>query len=238
MPNLLLVDDQPNRASTWLNELTALKFEVEHKQSNQDIKAALVDTQVDILLLRLALSRLDGLAICREVRPVFQGFIVILAEYADEIDEVVSLEMGADEYLAEPISHRKLLARLANLQRRQKSLARLDSKFTTTATNLALSVGLLSLNKLNNSCSYNQIEVPLAYGEFQVLYYLASHSDRLVSREELLQNTRGIEYDGFDRSIDVSIARLRKHFAHLLDTSAAIVTVRAKGYMLVSLNWQ
>lgn len=238
MINIVLVDDHSNRARELQTYLQQADMQCHLYQSNQDLAQKLESQESDILLLRLSLSQADGFSVCRNIRSIYKGFIVLLAEVQDDIDEIVSLEMGADEYIAEPVNPRVLIARLHNLLRRHKYLQ--APQITTDLSKLVpeLHCGRLCLNKVSQECLFDGQPVELQQSEFLLLHYLANHPDRLLNREELLQNIRGIEYDGLDRSIDVAIARLRRHFATLLDANLAIVTVRAKGYIFSSEHWQ
>lgn len=176
--------------------------------------------QPELVVLDLTLPGLDGLEVCRQVRPRFDGRILVLTARGDEGDEVVGLELGADDYLAKPVAPRRLLARVAALLRR------------IPTSSGVVENGPLVVDPHRREASLSDRRLALSTAEFDLLHYLALRRGQAVTREALYRDLRGVSYDGVDRSIDLRISRLRKH---LLDDPADpqwIKTVHGVGYLM------
>lgn len=236
----MLIHDQPDQASqlqTYLRD-RGLNCQIFH--CDGPIQGKIEQEKPDITLIYLSQSHQDGLSVCRQIRDSYPGLILLIAPVQDPIDEIVSLEIGADDYIAAPINLRLLLARIHNLLRRGAHQQAPEISLERTALQAELTIGELRLNKAELSCCFRGEWIPLSGSEFQVLCYLADHENQLISREQILLHTRRIDYDGLDRSIDVAIARIRKHFAHIsdMDMNQAILTIRTQGYMFNRLLWE
>ena len=184
-----------------------------------------------LILLDLMLPGTDGLAVCRELREIFDGPILIFTARDSDIDQVIGLEAGADDYVAKPIDPMVLLARTRALLRRVEKRAE-----------QAKPIGEIVLGGLRISEAAQEVwldgsSIELTTQEFELLCMLARHAGKVLSREEIFRRLRGIEYDGIDRSIDGRISKLRRKLADSAATPARIKTVWGKGYLLVPDAW-
>lgn len=189
--------------------------------------------QPDTVILDLMLPRADGFQVCREVRSQFAGQILILTASEEDMDQVAGLELGADGYLIKPIHPRVLLAHLRLLERKRQPVVEPNQDDNAKS----LRFGALEIHPVSRAVTLHGDEVVLTPAEFDVLCLLASRPEQVISRDEILKTLRGIEYDGFDRSVDVKVAALRKKLADNLSQPRKIITVRAKGYLFVPDAW-
>lgn len=184
---------------------------------------------VDLIVLDLMLPGDDGLVLCRNLRAKSQIPVIMLTARGDELDRILGLEMGADDYLPKPFNPRELLARIKGVLRRTASLPAVaeESEFTPVtfdgwrldpvSRHLEAESGLI---------------VPLSGAEYRLLRVLLAHPNRVLSRDQLLELTQGREAEPFDRSIDVLISRLRRHLQDEPKSPRIIKTVRGQGYVL------
>jgi len=196
--------------------------------------------QPDLLILDLMLPGKDGLSVCREIRTQFNGKILILTASDDDMDQVAALEMGADDFVCKPIQPRVLLARIRMLLRRKEPVAETDNNDINNEPSSDANVfqlGSLSLNVLTQRTLLNSELVNLTPSEFDLLRILVEHADEVLSRERLVKLTRGIDYDGIDRTIDNKIVLLRKKLQDDPALPKKIITLRGKGYLLVANEW-
>lgn len=224
---ILLVDDDVELTSLISQFLTMNGFEVDIEPNGDNAVKRIWSLKPDLIVLDLMLPGLDGLSICRQIREDFFGPIIMLTALDDDIDEVTGLEVGADDYLCKPIKPRVLLAHIrAQLRRHTHISQQLDINIKT-----ALSDELV-IDATKRKVSYQQQEIPLTCAEFDLLWVLASHAGRIISRDELHQEIFRLAYDGLDRSIDLRISRLRKKLSDNSKEPNIIKTVRNKGYLL------
>ena len=235
LPSILVVEDDVELALLTQNYLQkhGYSVSVEHN-GNLAVKRIVEDTP-DLVILDIMLPEKDGLSICREVRTTYKGWILMLTAKAGEIDEIVGLEVGADDYLPKPVEPRRLLARVKSLLRRSGS-GEPASKIpeSNQPQNLKiLKVGRLLVDAANHKAYLNNQALELTSGEFDLLWYLANNRGRTISREELSQAIRGISYDGLDRNIDLRVTRLRKKLADEGKNPRIIKSIRGIGYLFV-----
>jgi two-component system OmpR family response regulator/two-component system response regulator RstA len=177
----------------------------------------------DAVLLDVNLPGLDGFSICRNVREKYAGVIIMLTARGEEVDEVLGLEAGADDYLAKPVRPRALLARLQSHLRRAVPGERAVAP---------LVVGSLVVDDGQRRATIGGREVNLTTAEFDLLLLLAKHAGCTVSRKDLYLQLQGMKYDGLDRSIDLRISRLRKKLGDDPLRPKRIKSVRGAGYLL------
>jgi DNA-binding response OmpR family regulator len=182
-----------------------------------------------LLILDLGLPGQDGFSICKQLRPMYGNPILILTARDNDIDHVLGLEFGADDYVVKPIEPRVLLARINALLRRATPQPSLASK--------TLRFGRLVINCVARSVSLNDQPIALSSNEFELLVYLASHAGEIQSRETLFQQLYRREYDGLDRMLDVRISHLRKKLGDEADSSERIKTIWGQGYLFVPDAW-
>jgi two-component system response regulator RstA len=224
---ILLVDDDVELTSLISQFLTMNGFDVEVESNGDHAIKRIWSVKPDLIVLDLMLPGLDGLSICRSIREDFFGPIIMLTALDDDIDEVTGLEVGADDYLCKPIKPRVLLAHIrAQLRRHTHISQQLDTNIKT-----ALSDELV-IDATKRKVSYQQQDILLTCAEFDLLWVLASHAGRIISRDELHQEIFRLTYDGLDRSIDLRISRLRKKLSDNSKEPNIIKTIRNKGYLL------
>ena len=216
---IMLVEDDDKLASLLHDYLSNFGFDVVVVHSGIDAVEKILSIQPSLVVLDLMLPGLDGLSVCRKVRSQFSGRILMLTASGDDMDQVAALEIGADDFVQKPIQPRVLLARIKNLLRRDQG----STEATTSAElNQAIrsdkekAFGSLWLNESLQRCKLNDELVPLTPSEFLLLWHLVKHAEQVLSREELLQSLRNIEYDGLDRSVDNKIAQIRKKLKEYL----------------------
>ena len=224
---LLLVEDDRELAAMVADFLAGNGFEVA-VEGNGDIAANRVLAEsFDVLLLDIGLPGMDGISICRTVREKFTGPILMLTARGDEVDEVIALECGADDYLAKPVRPRALLARL------KVHLRRTRTPESDPATK-RIEVGSLIIDSTNRTVRIDEQSVSLTTAEFDLLWLLAENVGAVISRDELYQKLHGVRYDGLDRSIDLRISRLRKKLGDDPVNPQRVKSVRSVGYLLAT----
>lgn len=194
------------------------------------------DEVPDLVVLDLMLPGEDGLAICRRVRPFYNGPILMLTARTDDLDQVLGLEMGADDYMSKPVRPRVLLARIRALLRRISEPAAQVGVGPQSGTEEGperLVFNNLVVDHSMREAWLDDESIDLTSAEFDLLWLLASNAGRVLSREEIFTSLRGIEYDGQDRSIDVRVSRIRPKIGDDPVHPRRIKTVRSKGYLFV-----
>lgn len=229
---VLLVEDDVKLAALVREFLEASGFDVGVEPRGDRAPDRILTEQPDLVILDLMLPGLDGLAICRQVRPRFDGAILMLTARGEETDEIVGLELGADDYLAKPVRPRRLLARVNTLLRRVDRLSSSSAGEDEVGAR-RLTVGRLVVDAGNRQAAMDGEHVTLTTAEFDLLWLLASHAGEVLSRDHIYRELRGMEYDGLDRSMDLRVARLRKKLGDDGKQPQLIKSVRGAGYLLV-----
>jgi len=194
---------------------------------------AIIEQQPDIVVLDLMLPGADGLEVCRMVRDKYKNPILMLTARTDDVDQVLGLEMGADDYVAKPVKPRVLLARIRALLRRSEA-AGADGAGVDDQGNVSrLEFGDLVIDNSAREVWLTSVPVDLTSAEYDLLWLLASNAGVILSREEIFERLRGIQYDGQDRSIDVRVSRIRPKVGDDPMNPRRIKTVRSKGYLFV-----
>ncbi|EGA70540.1 DNA-binding response regulator [Vibrio sinaloensis DSM 21326] len=227
---MLIVEDDLKLQQMLARYFSGQGFNVSTLDDGSQAVEYIIDHQPDVVLLDLMLPVMDGLTICRQTRAHFAGKILMLTASEDDFDHVAGLETGADDYVTKPIKPRVLLARIRSLLRRYVEV-------TTMRSQDQLSFGKLKLLNTYKRCELGSQAVSLTDSEFDLLWILANNADKVLSRDVLTQTLRGIEYDGFDRTIDNKIVRLRKLLGDDAAPAEKIQTVRGKGYLFASDAW-
>ena len=186
-----------------------------------------------LVLLDLLLPGKDGLSICREIRRVNEVPILILTAKDTDIDHVIGLEAGADDYVMKPVDPMVLLARVRALLRRTER-----GGATPAERKPDLLLGALRISETSREVWLQGAPVPLTTQEFELLSLLAHRAGELVSRDEVFRSMRGIDYDGIDRSIDGRVSKLRRKLGDDAAAPTRIKTVWGKGYLLVPDAWE
>ncbi len=225
--NILLVEDDASLAE-WIQQyLRGHGFHLQHLARGDEVIAVVQQQKPDAVILDVMLPGKNGFDICRELRQFYSGPILMLTALNDETDEVQGLELGASDYLNKPVRPRILLARIKALLRREP-IEQLDGQ---------LHFGKLKIIRDAKAVFYRDQPVPLTANEFDVLWLLANSAGQVISRDQLVSELRGFEYDGFDRSIDIRISRLRKKLSDNADQPYRIKTIWARGYLFSPEAW-
>ena len=228
---ILVVDDDLRLRELLKRYLSEHGYSVNVAADGESMNRVRARERYDLLVLDLMMPGEDGLSICRRLRGGNDTTpIIMLTAKGDEIDRIVGLEMGADDYLPKPFNPRELLARIQAVLRRQ---APLPIPGAPTATANVVEFGGYSLDLAARRLSKGGADITLTTGEFALLKILVSHPREPLSREKLMELARGREHEPFDRSIDIQVSRLRK----LIEPDHAhpryIQTVWGFGYVFV-----
>lgn len=235
---ILIVEDDERLADLTKEYLESNGLVVSIEANGAHAVDRIVNEKPDLVVLDLMLPGEDGLSICRKVRPVYNGPILMLTARTDDLDQVLGLEMGADDYMSKPVRPRVLLARIRALLRRIKDQSSIAADASASAAQSGDGPTRLVFNNLVVDSSMreawlNEESIDLTSAEFDLLWLLSSNAGNVLSREEIFTALRGIEYDGQDRSIDVRVSRIRPKIGDDPVHPRRIKTVRSKGYLFV-----
>ncbi len=224
---ILIVEDD-EEISRLVGDLLAREgFTVKAVPNGDAMTGALAKGQPDLIILDLMLPGEDGLSICRRLRANSQIPILMLTAKSDDIDRVIGLEMGADDYLGKPFHPRELLARVRAILRRSAGAGSGVQSRRYAFAEFVIDLDARTLTDAAGSA------VPLTSAEFDLLACFILRPRRVLSRDQLLDWTRGRMADPFDRTIDMSISRLRKKLEGAAPDAGIITTVRNNGYLFV-----
>ncbi|MDF7670473.1 winged helix-turn-helix domain-containing protein [Orbaceae bacterium ESL0721] len=230
---ILIIEDDHKLASLIQTYLTKHGYTVEWHERGDDAEEKIRESNPDLLILDVMLPGKSGFDICRDIRGWFTGFILIMTASGDDIDEIVGLELGADDYLAKPIEPRLLLARIRALLRRKHAEFDLEQIGSEAQNSQLLTFDNLTINAENRKVLLDQQEIDLTTAEFDLLWLLANNAGKILSRDDIFAQVRGIDFDGSDRSIDARISRLRRKLLDDPENPLRIKTVRGKGYLFL-----
>ncbi len=224
---ILVVDDEQPIADILKFSLEKEGFSVECAYDGEEALSKVTALNPDLILLDIMLPLKDGMEVCREVRKKYDMPIIMLTAKDSEIDKVLGLELGADDYVTKPFSTRELLARVkANLRRQQQKgeEASIDKK--------TLQIGSLTIEPDAYLVTKRDVVIELTHREFELIYYLAKHIGQVLTREHLLQAVWGYDYFGDVRTVDVTVRRLREKVEDNPSHPNWIITRRGVGYYL------
>jgi len=233
--HIMLVEDDMSLAEWFGDYLTDHGYLVTLANRGDTAIELIESDQPDLVILDIMLPIKDGFEVCQAIRPFYHGPILMMTARDHETDEVLGLELGADDYLVKPVKPRVLLSRIKALFRRVSS--------PVVAEELEVDLNKVSFGDLiidanSRTTTLAGVKVAISSNEFDVLWQLAQAADSVVSRKELVTQRRGIEYDGFDRSIDILISRIRKKLGDDASNPYRIKTVWGKGYLFVKDAWE
>lgn len=224
--NLLVVDDDPEIRELTEAYLSQQGFDVACVDSGEAMDAYLEEHEVDLIILDLMLPGEHGLSIARRLKNSSAVPIVIVSAEGEDIDRIVGLEVGADDYLAKPFNPRELLARIRAVLRRSNA-----SSTSNNASQSKVQFGRFKLDMSSHQLSTADTLVPLTSGEFDLLAILVAHPNKVLDRDRILDLLTGAERSPFDRSIDVRVTRLRGKIETDPSVPVFIKTIWGKGYM-------
>lgn len=231
MTRILLVEDDERLAGLTAEYLRRNDLHVSIEPRGDTAEARILAEQPDLVILDVMLPGKDGFEVCRAVRQQYRGVILMLTARDEDFDQILGLELGADDYIAKPVQPRVLLARIKALLRRLPTPSEQDNASDQ------LIFGNFRISQSTRTASLGSQNIDLTTAEFDLLWLLASHAGNVLSRDDLLQELRGIGFDGLDRSIDARISRLRKKLNDDPENPTRIKTVRGKGYLFSKHDW-
>ncbi|MCK6259358.1 response regulator YycF [Fictibacillus sp. WQ 8-8] len=224
---ILVVDDERPIADILQFNLEKEGFQVTCAYDGVSAIEKIENEKPDMILLDIMLPMKDGMEVCREVRKKYDTPIIMLTAKDSEIDKVLGLELGADDYVTKPFSTRELIARVkANLRRHQQETER------EVDENNEIVIGSLTIHPDAYLVTKRGESIELTHREFELLYYLAKHIGQVMTREHLLQTVWGYDYFGDVRTVDVTVRRLREKVEDNPSHPLWIITRRGVGYYL------
>lgn len=223
-PRVLIIDDD-ERLSELLREYLGSRFGFDVRTAaHPEAGLRLLKSDApDIVILDVMLPDMDGFAVCRRIRETSRVPIVMLTARGDVMDRIVGLELGADDYLPKPFEPRELVARIQAVLRRGKPAEPDD----------LLRVGPLELNWTARAVRLDGKELVLTAAEFDLLGLLVRNRGRVLTRDRILDETKGLDWESYDRSIDVLVSRLRQKLGDNAKRPAFIRTIRGTGYCFI-----
>ena len=224
LKHILIVDDDPGLRELVVDYLGASGYQVTAVGDGDGMRNALAGQTADLLILDLMLPGEDGLSLLRWLREQNGPPVIIVSARGDEVDRVVGLEMGADDYLAKPFGPRELLARVRAVLRR-------TGADETASEHSVLAFGPFRLHLNNHTLTRDNEEIPLTAGEYNLLRVLLEHPSQVLSRDHLTSLLKGYERSPFDRSIDIRVTRLRRKIESRPDAPVYLRTVWGEGYL-------
>lgn len=226
---IVFVEDDIRLAELIQDYLVKNGFKIILKHDGYEGEKAILEHNPDIVILDLMLPGQNGMEICRRVRHKYNGPILFLTAQDDNMDEVAALEMGADDYIIKPVEPRVLLAKLRAVARRLESFVEAETE--------QFQFGNLIINNSSRNITLKNKKITLSPNEYELLIILVKNAGQIMSRNDLFEMLRGISYDGLDRTIDITISRLRKKLGDCTSNPEKIKTVWGKGYLFVKEAW-
>jgi two-component system, OmpR family, response regulator len=228
--HILVVDDDREIRDLVARYLGSHGLRVRTAADGRQMQREIGDWSFDLIILDLMLPGEDGLSLCRRLRVETAIPVIMLTAMGEETDRIIGLEMGADDYIAKPFNPRELLARIKAVLRRTATTDNAQLAPKGRAARYVFAGWKLDM-KTRELISPNALLIPLSGGEYDLLAAFVTHSQRILSRDQLLDLARGREAQPFDRSIDVQVSRLRRKIEEDPANPTLIKTVRSGGYM-------
>jgi len=239
--HVLVVDDEPRIRTMLRRYLTGEGFKVSDAEDGAAMRELLERETIDLVLLDLMMPGEDGLSLVRSVRQRSEIPILMMSGKGDLIDRVVGLETGADDYITKPFELREILARIRTVMRRARPPARPEAAISEAAKPAAATAEeVLSFEGWRLDLTRRELRRPsgepvgLTAGEFELLRVFATHPNRVLSRDQLLDLAKGREWAAFDRAIDTQVGRLRKKIEADPGNPTLVKTVRGGGYVFAA----
>ena len=236
---ILVVDDETNIVDMLVLNLQKEGYNtLEANDGEQAVNIAL-EQKPNLVLLDIMIPKMDGLAVCKKIRQTINIPIIMLSARDEEIDKILGLELGADDYITKPFSLRELMARVkANLRKAEVTLSdtnniREEENKEDEAQNI-ITVGELTLDPNKFEVKVKGQVIDLTLREFEVMKYLAAQPGQVVTREVLLEKVWGYEYYGDIRTVDVTVRRIREKIEKDTSTPKILITKRGVGYYIAS----
>ncbi|MDB8868577.1 response regulator YycF [Pediococcus acidilactici] len=227
MPKILVVDDEKPISDIVKFNLDKEGYDVVTAYDGEEALEKVESEEPDLILLDLMLPKIDGLEVARQVRAKHNIPIIMVTAKDSELDKVVGLELGADDYVTKPFSNRELVARVKANLRRQDQFQQSNEEVKNN-----IKIGPLVINSDSYSVTRDGAQLDLTHREFELLHYLAQHTDQVMTREHLLQTVWGYDYFGDVRTVDVTVRRLREKIEETPSNPQILITRRGVGYYL------
>ena len=224
---IMLIEDDAELAELTLEYLRGFDHQVSHEADGNKAVERILSEQPDLVLLDIMLPGKNGIDICREVRERYSNPIIMLTARTDQIDQIIGLEIGADDYICKPVEPRLLVARINAVSRR------IQRETPEPASQQLIQVQDLHIDSSARVVTRNGEALILSTQEYDLLELLASNAGEILSREYIFHEVRGLEYDGMSRFVDITISRLRHKIGDDPHNPSRIKTVRNRGYLLV-----
>lgn len=238
MNKIVYVEDDPDVGALIAAYLGKHDMDVIVEPRGDNAEATIAREKPDLVLLDIMLPGKDGMTLCRDLRGQWQGPIVLLTSLDSDMNHILSLEMGANDYILKTTPPAVLLARLRlHLRQNTSTSNSIASAQSALTPHKALRFGTLSIDPVNRQVLLSGENIALSTADFELLWELATHAGQIMDRDALLKNLRGVSYDGMDRSVDVAISRLRKKLLDSATEPYRIKTVRNKGYLFAPHAW-
>lgn len=227
MKTILVVDDD-KKLNELLNQyLTKHNFKCVTVENPKDAFVRLRNNHFDLIILDVMLPGMDGFEAVKEIRKSYDTPVLMLTARGEVTDRVVGLELGADDYMPKPFEPRELVARIQSILRRSELKLKKDE-----IIKLKFSSGVLCIDVNKRSAHLNDKDLELTSTEFELLMLFVKYNGKVMSRDEIMQNTKGISWMSFDRSVDVMVSRLRNKLKNSKNHKEQIIkTVHSIGYM-------
>ncbi|WP_394175384.1 winged helix-turn-helix domain-containing protein [Thalassotalea litorea] len=230
LTKILLVEDDRQLSDLIKDFLVAEDFHVKQEFRGDTVEKVVETFSPDLIVLDVMLPGKDGFTVCRDLRMTYQNPILMLTAKSTDFDQVLGLEIGADDYVAKPVEPRVLLARIHALLRRGRMAQGAQDKGEVTC-------GKLYVNKNSRQVILDGENIELTSQEFDLLWLLANRAGEVQNRDYIYKAVVGREYDGMDRSVDVRISRLRKKLHDSNESPFRIKTIWGQGYLFVADAW-
>ena len=234
---ILLVEDDQRLADLTAEYLRKNDFTVTIEPRGDTAEQRILSDNPELVILDVMLPGKDGFEVCRAVRDRYKGVILMLTARDEDLDQILGLELGADDYISKPVQPRLLLARIKALLRRTPATPPSNGEHAATGSAAEMAFGSFRISQVTRSTHLGKDNIELTTAEFDLLWLLACHAGSVLSRDDLLQQLRGIGFDGLDRSIDARISRLRRKLGDDPENPTRIKTVRGKGYLFSKHDW-
>lgn len=228
----LVVDDEPALADVVSSYLTRDGFEVEVAHRGEDALERARSLDPDVVVLDLGLPGIDGLEVCRQLRTFSDCYVIMLTARADELDTLVGLSVGADDYLTKPFSPRELVARIRAMLRRPRSSTRADAAVVAEAAAPPIAIGDLTIDVAAREARVGGELVHLTRTEFDVLATLALRPGAVLSRSALIEAVWGASWVGDEHLVDVHVLHVRQKLGDSADRQQYVRTIRGVGYRI------